>query len=506
MEREPKTIAVTGVSGVGKDFLIGETIKDLSEAKVYSTNRELSRMLSEQGITITDLESPEQIDAAVEQSNQRIVDSIHSNPDSYHIVNTHIVHSRPESVVTDQETLAQISPRDIVVVTADPEVIAERRQNDRTRNRIVEPVPTIAAKQESEIRAAEHIARTIGAKVTTVVNDEEQTSENITKINKLLEHPLDIGLTRDAKPLTRQQLIPLLLEHPDARIPLSNFEFGELGQFELDLLKGIDTSGSEVEAAGQLYNRLLAKMGFSEDAYISFNNDDDRERVFREHLTGNITSNEAHQLYTCTEAAIEIAKLLNAALGKVGYMESYAERGVKTIPHTAYVIQLNSSDGRAPEFVFDPFASFSHSDSLLRQTGHTIDITSNLRTNKQLVDDKINELIAECESYNDVLDIIRQQVLAHGYYPIEETSLIKSILSRYQQVTGHQTAYDRFSINEVRHIACVAQFLDENSTHSFLISHGWIGEFSNAEIAKMETSGVLSHISLARRTDFSAQL
>ena len=50
MERNHNTIAVTGLSGVGKDFLIEHAIFDKNNTQIYSTNRILAELLKKNNI------------------------------------------------------------------------------------------------------------------------------------------------------------------------------------------------------------------------------------------------------------------------------------------------------------------------------------------------------------------------------------------------------------------------------------------------------------------------
>lgn len=502
MEREPNVVAVTGVSGVGKDFLIGEALRDLEGAHVYSTNRELARLLSERGIVMSDLETSDEIEVNARESDRRVHERIRAMPDDRHVLNTHMVHERPEGAVVDTGTLEQIPPRDIVVVTASPEEISERRRDDRSRARVVEPDFAISEKQELELQGAKETARKIGARVTTLMNDAQHTDENIRKMRGLIETSV---VDEEVENLTRSDLVARLLEEPDSRISLAEYEFGELEGYEEDLLRGVALSDSEVNVANQVYNRLLTNRGFSEEFYLSFQDDDECRQVFEEHLLGNASEREIHILYTCNEMAMEIAKLMKVALGKAGYLESHAERGVQSVPHTTYVLGLRDSSGRVAEYVFDPFADFSSSDTLVRQSGGVVDIRNNLDANRRLIGDEVEKMLMECENYEKVLDLIKATAEAGEYQPVELTSFVKNVVRAYERRSGGRVTYDRFSLNENRHIACVVQFLDECPGKGFLISHGFVGEFANAELKELELSGTLSHISLVRHAFFSEE-
>ena len=501
MEREPNVIAITGVSGVGKDFLIDKSVGDSSGTRIYSTNRHLSGMLAEQGLSIFALSSVG-LDEAVRQSNRRIVDAIRSNPGDCSIVNTHIVHNRPSGLKIDRETLGQIRPRDIIAVTANPETIAERRYKDKKRNRITESISEIKEKQEIEVLEAERIARSIGARVVKLVNTESRTDENVRQIRELISYQSSIEQSHETRLSTRESLFQYILNTPNSRISMSNFDFGSLEKFEIDLLQRVDISGSEVEIASQIYNLFLTNIGFNEEAYLAFGDPDVFRGICEERMAKNIMDRESYHPYICTEAAIGIAKLLKAALNKTGHLENHLDRGIHMVPHTTYVIRLNGSNGHESEFVFDPFAVFAYSDVLLKQSGHTIDIRSNLSLNEKMVKNMVDRLISSCETYIDILNVINTQVLTGKYLPVEQTSIIKNIIKAYRNKTGYKVSYDRFNINEARHIACAIQFSDECKTDGFLISHGYMGRFSNTELSKMEKNGILSHISLKRHTDF----
>ena len=79
----------------------------------------------------------------------------------------------------------------------------------------------------------------------------------------------------------------------------------------------------------------------------------------------------------------------------------------------------------------------------------------------------VDRLISSCETYIDILNVINTQVLTGKYLPVEQTSIIKNIIKAYRNKTGYKVSYDRFNINEARHIACAIQFSDECKTDGF---------------------------------------
>lgn len=78
MERNHNTIAVTGLSGVGKDFLIEHAIFDKNNTQIYSTNRILAELLKKNNIDAKTLTSEENIDDIEREANTLILDSINN--------------------------------------------------------------------------------------------------------------------------------------------------------------------------------------------------------------------------------------------------------------------------------------------------------------------------------------------------------------------------------------------------------------------------------------------
>lgn len=186
LEKSNDIVVVTGVSASGKDFLLENAKDQLSDrVQIYSFGALIHDDMRRRYPGIYDasdsLKTVALDDLRISSYNatEEILRS-----DGIKVVNGHVTYRRQESIVVDPNMNILLRPRDYIFIEADPEEIMRRRiSNDR--DRVIESTDTIYIQQEVERAAVFAIAKKIGARVVSLLND-ENVRNNSTIIAKII--------------------------------------------------------------------------------------------------------------------------------------------------------------------------------------------------------------------------------------------------------------------------------------------------------------------------------
>jgi adenylate kinase len=193
-QMESKTnnfLIVTGVSGVGKDFLLKQAHKVNPQmttfVQVVDFGKELSNLLKVK-FSIT---SRDQISSMLTQD--QVLDSVNELVDSLRtpkskILNTHVVYKQNDSLRINTDTIRRIDPCSYLFIWADPKEIQQRRISDTSRNRSSEPVDVIALHQDIAQSVVEAFARNYGAAMRNINNCQSNVVNNIEILFEQLEY------------------------------------------------------------------------------------------------------------------------------------------------------------------------------------------------------------------------------------------------------------------------------------------------------------------------------
>ena len=511
MRRNPNAIAVTGISGVGKDFLIEKATCDLQNAKIYSTNEEIGKIMIANGIDFTQLSVHDNLDQYAEMANMKIADQIEKTPKNSNIINTHITHPRRGGLYVDQNTLETLVPRDLVMIKADPSTIQSRRRTDLSRNRREEPKQQLLEQQVQEENVAQDIAKRIGSRITTLINEEPYTEQNAKTLHALAQSPfLDTEKEYKQDFFNKDELAEKILHAPNARIPLDGYLSDESLESTY-ILNNMPSRMSELGKANFIYNFLCRTVGYDEQSYLRFNSTKDLLHIYREHLSIDRDCMNNNQQVVCQEIAIKLAELIKSTIGRIGYLENYTDPKVRggKIPHTTYVVQLKDDADRIREVVFDPFQQFSTSDSVIARGLHEgANVLDSQKERQDKMEHLCDRIIGKCQD-TDSLVLKLQQTLNRWHLPsVERSTLIKAVIKFYTKKMGITEAYDRFAYfnNGKEQLISVFQINDNKNDatkiNNFIVIGDHIFRIKASTLARMEQQRQIKHISRHRHVNF----
>lgn len=183
-------LVVTGVSAVGKDFLLKkakESNPDMEQnVQIVDFGSDLFKLLKRK----FNLISRDQIASLLTQD--QILDSINELVESMKtpkpkILNTHIVYKQNESLNINTSTIRRIDPSGYLYVWADPDEILYRRTNDSTRIRHSESIDEISLHQDIAQSVVESLAKNYGASMKNIYNCQSNVLNNVQILFEQLE-------------------------------------------------------------------------------------------------------------------------------------------------------------------------------------------------------------------------------------------------------------------------------------------------------------------------------
>lgn len=175
MRKHNQTIAITGMTGVGKDYLIEKANAEHGLA-VVNWGTLLGEELAADRDMMMDNTDPARIRAGQFIVCRRILDL---QPVA---VTCHTVRPEGDSFAYDLELEAEFNPSSYVFVTAPPELIYERvrQRNERGERKSHElPVGEIARVQDFKLQAVSELAGRLGCSMLVIENTAEALDENV---------------------------------------------------------------------------------------------------------------------------------------------------------------------------------------------------------------------------------------------------------------------------------------------------------------------------------------
>jgi len=180
-----KILAVTGMTGVGKDFLVERANQSGIEAvnlgtiigTILHTNRD-------EMMTSTD---PASIRAAQFAAYREVISR------QPLIVTCHAVREHGSGYAYDLEMEQLFNPHTYVFITAPAELIAERVKRRNLQGERKSPVlfaDEIAEIQQTKLVAMEALTQSLGCELVVINNTPEQLAENIQTLQNLIDSAL----------------------------------------------------------------------------------------------------------------------------------------------------------------------------------------------------------------------------------------------------------------------------------------------------------------------------
>lgn len=503
MDKKPNAIAVTGIAGSGKGFLIQEATEGMDNVSVFSTNRLLKELTDADGIDIRLLTNESSIDRQTDLLAERLNDRLNGDSGRIGILDTHLTHHRAGSIITDNRIVSKVYPSDLLLIESDPEEILHRRIIDQPqRNRVIEPLEAIRYHQEQEKIAAIKTGKELEIPTLFLDNTPENTVRNINYLKSIVSNlvPNKIILESGERFLHDKDAGSIIFNNPNAIIP-----YGELPDFDIDenlkesILGSIDDIQSESDYAFKIYRLMCERFRYDEQCYLNFNNLGKSTDLYKQHM-GQIGTKYSTPDIVCNDFSLLLAKLIQVATGKKGFIENDLATGISgVIPHTNYMIELKDNVGVPRNFVFDSMWSFSNSDLLRAKLNIEID-PGMTREEVQIFDTEIyRSLILPCEGTDGLAQVISYFM---ALPVVERSSFIKNVLKEYSSCFHVSTAFNRYRFdgNQRQHLACIFNVKESDRIRNFIVIDDIFKEISDEFQSKLESNGVLRCISRTQRS------
>jgi len=186
-EGHNKILVVTGISGVGKDFLLSESVKQgviPPSVKTFSFGEELLAYFKtiypyiRTRNDIRNVLTQEQEQGGITEVIDRL---IRLQPT---MLGIHVVYKHRESLVANPDIDRKMHPVGYIYVWGEPDQIAQWRTQDTSRLRKSESVEDISLHQNIALEIALLIARYTGAGLKTLWNRTDNVVENLATIKE----------------------------------------------------------------------------------------------------------------------------------------------------------------------------------------------------------------------------------------------------------------------------------------------------------------------------------
>ena len=181
-----KIILITGISASGKDFLLDNSKSNFKQGiEVFALGSLIHADMKHRYPNIHG--EPKSLRQAtmenIRLSTHNATDFILSRS-STTVINGHVAYKRQESVVVDIDMNLRLAPRDYIFIQSDPEDILYRRITSE-KDRVIDSIDSIVIQQEIARAAISALASRIGARMTTVLNNDE-VQKNAALIAKIV--------------------------------------------------------------------------------------------------------------------------------------------------------------------------------------------------------------------------------------------------------------------------------------------------------------------------------
>lgn len=181
---------MTGVSGSGKDHLLGKVVAaGLMPERVSRFS--FGQLLFEQAkVTYPELHTrddlktmltQEQVEAEASGVIERVIEAQPA------LINTHVVYRQGATLAINPEVEEDLHASHYMYVKAEPAQIVEWRNRDRSRNRSTETVTQIGLHQEIALEVVHAIAQHVGAEMITIDNRPDFVDANLATMHEALE-------------------------------------------------------------------------------------------------------------------------------------------------------------------------------------------------------------------------------------------------------------------------------------------------------------------------------
>ena len=186
-EQNNRLVCYTGITGVGKDYLLDKALQEQPEAERFRVLG-MGQMMGEESRMDRDSIRGSLDLAQLGAVQQRVLERIKASTPA--VLNTHVVFKQNGMLATNPDFERALRPAGYVMVTARPEQIAEwrrRRNESQERKSDEEPVERIAMHQEIAIETVRVIARGLNAQFLPVFNNPNETSVSAGMIRNFIE-------------------------------------------------------------------------------------------------------------------------------------------------------------------------------------------------------------------------------------------------------------------------------------------------------------------------------
>lgn len=189
-DQNNRLVCYTGITGVGKDYLLEQALQTLPEAERFRVLG-MGQMMGEETQMHRDNLRGSLDLAQLGEVQQRVLTRIHASTPA--VLNTHVLFKQNGMLVSNPDFERALNPAGYVMVTARPEQIAEwrKKRNERQeRKSDEEPVERIAMHQEIAVETVRAIARGLNAQFYPVFNDPNKTSDSARMLIDLISNLL----------------------------------------------------------------------------------------------------------------------------------------------------------------------------------------------------------------------------------------------------------------------------------------------------------------------------
>lgn len=478
------TIAISGVSGVGKDFLINRAFADDNTVEIVSTNRSLKRLVDRSGQDIRRFTCNEQFDLYNEELVNELTDK---NINKNIILNTHLVHQRMGKLAVDDSLVLYENPNVLIHIESDPEIIAKRRTEDVKRHRLLSSVSDIEHYQSVEGDAVRTVSRMLGASAVFIYNSMNTVEDSVTQLRYLKANGGRVNAPC--------QLAEFVLQCPNSIVPWRDGLAVNIDkEFTDEATAGVLGASNSTQKICLIYKNLMKMLAYDEQYYCNFKD----LNVLRDKFVSHTTRAEGPTLddinVICSDMARVIATLIHAVAPECN-MELVVERNVgrqDIAPHMYLHIEI---DGRGIDI--DPISTFGHSDLLCARIGMNV-VPTMPKSQRETIDRQYyNSLIKGLASVDDLVNCFKDSQVA--CLPIvEKLSYIKNVVNSFAKSNNMQCEYNRFAAHngdEKRLVAIFGLLSESDEEWRYIVDSNGTRTLYRKDQYDMELSGVIECIS-----------
>ncbi len=178
-----RLVTVTGVTGVGKDYLLDKSLAGIERINRRNFGDELGRQLQ------TDKDGLASVDSAPDVRQAVASVALRMKELTPLFLSSHVVRSSSDTLQSVLDVEGLMLPDWYVVITAPPEIIIERvqkRNMQGARKSVMKSVDEIDDIQQHQLSIVQQVAHELNCDVLTVVNAPEvDTNSNVETIRQL---------------------------------------------------------------------------------------------------------------------------------------------------------------------------------------------------------------------------------------------------------------------------------------------------------------------------------